>query len=394
MNQRIDGLDDLTDWIINSPSQLMLNGLDNYVAGYQSLESIMIKFDSTDTIKTASKTYATPFDVSEFDTLVLSVWSQLKTRQDYKKIDDFSYKISINGTTTFYMPIFNTFTSINFSIEGISQITKIEIEAIHTDTDYIIISEMWVERENPALDIMSEIRDQINFTISDELGNGVLITTGISATAGDTKITFASNPNYLERYTAIYIADGVNNEKHQIANTNGLEYYFNDHFDGSTIINTYANATIYLICPVYLNPGQDDLFLPGIAIWDLSPNFILRNTKFDVTFDTFTDDGAQKRRGKQILEYDVQLDIECRSAELLEKYAEIMRRWIARMKLWITGRKHNISFAAPSQHFKPTAGIDIIEKLTYSLKVEYNENINKRITVPYADTINITIQGE
>jgi hypothetical protein len=391
MKLRIDKLDNITDWIINSPSTIQPNEVDQYIAGYDNDASILISFNENDNIRTAVKVLSAPVDVTEYDTLILSGWSRSKQRGKYMKITDFSYKITINDTNSYYLPFFCSFSDINIGIEEITEINKIEIEALHFDNDVIIISEIIVEKEEPAKDLMLAIKEEIEYNINNTVGNGQLVMSGMTITAGDDKISFSSNPDYLERYSAIMIVEGALSEIHQIGDTTNFDFFFTTNYDGTVIINNYTNADIYLFCPVYLNPGQGEMYLPGVAIWELAPNPILRNSKIGTYYDSFSDAGLKSREGEQILEYNIQIDIENHSAGILELYATIVRNWISRMKLWVNGRKHNIDFSGPAQHIKPTQGIDLIEKISYTVKVEYNEMFYNRVDIGYTENININV---
>ena len=65
----------------------------------------MIKFHASDAVKTAVKTFGTPIDVTDYNTLIFSIWSQTKgINKDYLKPADFVYKIDIDGVLEFYIP--------------------------------------------------------------------------------------------------------------------------------------------------------------------------------------------------------------------------------------------------------------------------------------------------
>jgi len=95
----IDTLSDSTGWTVNSPSTISEITRSSLIAGLNT-KSLLIIFDKDDGTRTATKTFATPFDVTNYDTLVFSIWSQLKGSNDnYLKAADFSYKICLDGST-------------------------------------------------------------------------------------------------------------------------------------------------------------------------------------------------------------------------------------------------------------------------------------------------------
>ena len=137
----IDHLTSATGWVVNSPSTITVQEFPEFIAGLNST-SLQIKFDSTDGTRTAVKTFGTPFDVTNYNTLVFSVWSRDKWANTFSQASDLQYKIKINDTAEYYFPVYKTFTNVNIGIESITSITKIEITPTHAETDYLIISEM------------------------------------------------------------------------------------------------------------------------------------------------------------------------------------------------------------------------------------------------------------
>lgn len=387
----IDHLTSITDWVVNSPSTIAEQEFTDYIAGLNA-KSLLLKFSANDLTKTATKVFATPFDVSNYENLVFSIWSQGKKQQEYKKASDFSYKIKINDTEEYYLPVYETMTDIIIGIEDVTQITQIQITALHTDTDYIVISEMIAEKEEPGLDILIALKEYIDYLINIEYGNGINIGT-ISGSAGDKFINIPGDPAYIERYGVIKIVEGANEESHQIQDCDGDNFYFNTNYDGDTLVNNFTSGTVYLTYPSYINPGEMDIRLPGMAIWGIDPDPILTDGKLYTKFDTFsvTDDNFKQRQIGQILNYDILIDLEAYQVSLLENMTKVIRKLIARMFLWINGRRHYIEFTGKPIEQKPSAGIDIIPKIQYSMSVQLRENINDRITVPKTETINLLV---
>jgi hypothetical protein len=161
-----------------------------------------------------------------------------------------------------------------------------------------------------------------------------------------------------------------------------------------------VGATVYLQFPTWINPRQDDIRLPGLAIWGVTPEPILRGSKLDILRDSFLSDGSESKQRVegQILRYAILIDCESRSDELIDIMTRVVRVLAAGEKLWINGRKHDIYFTGTPIELRPTQGIDIISKIQYSIDVEVKENINDRQAVPTTTTINTTIttveQGE
>ncbi len=398
MKLQIDSLTSTTGWVISSPSTITENEFSEYIAGLNT-KSLMIKFDSSGG-RVATKTFGTPFDVTNYESLVFSIWSQNKgVDKHYLKPSDFAYKIKLDSTHEYYIPVWSSFSDITIGIEDVTSITQIQITAIHTDIDYIIISEMVAEHEEIPYDILYAVKETIDYMIIQTQGNGILIGT-ISTTPGDTSITFSARPNFLNRYGVIYIDDGNNSETHQVEDNNADNFRLNDNYDGKEIINTFVNASVYLQFPTYINPKQNDVRLPGMAIWGIEPTPILRGGKLDTLRDSFlvSDSSSKERVEGQILRYPVLVDSESRADELIDIMTRVVRFLIAGEILWINGRKHDLGFTGPPTELRPTQGIDIISKVQYSMDVEVKENINDRQAIPATTTITTTVtpveQGE
>jgi len=395
---QIDSLISTTDWVITAPSTISENEFSRYIAGLNT-KSLLIKFDSTGG-RVATKTLATPIDVSLYETLVFSIWSQTKgSDQNYLKPADFAYKIQLDATHEYYIPVWSTFSHITIGIEDVTSITQIKITPLHTDTDYIIISEMVAEHEEIPYDILEAFQDTIDYMVEQTYGNGINIGT-IDASLDDTSITFTTRPNYLNRYGVVYITDGVNSETHQVSDNDAETFQLNYNYDGNAILHDYTGATVYLQLPTYINPRQDDIRLPGMAIWGIEPTPITRGSKLDILRDSFlvSDSSSKERQEGQILRYKILIDCESRSDELIDIMTKFLRFLAAGEILWINGRKHDIDFTGPPTELMPTQGIDIISKVQYSIDVEVKENINSRVAVPATTTITTTVtpveQGE
>lgn len=398
MKLQIDSLISTTDWVITAPSTISENEFSRYIAGLNT-KSLLIKFDSTGG-RVATKTLATPIDVSLYETLVFSIWSQTKgSDQNYLKPADFAYKIQLDATHEYYIPVWSTFSHITIGIEDVTSITQIKITPLHTDTDYIIISEMVAEHEEIPYDILEAFQDTIDYMVEQTYGNGINIGT-IDASLDDTSITFTTRPNYLNRYGVVYITDGVNSETHQVSDNDAETFQLNYNYDGNAILHDYTGATVYLKLPTYINPRQDDIRLPGMAIWGIEPTPIIRGSKLDILRDSFlvSDSSSKERQEGQILRYKILIDCESRSDELIDIMTKFLRFLAAGEILWINGRKHDIDFTGPPTELMPTQGIDIISKVQYSIDVEVKENINSRVAVPATTTITTTVtpveQGE
>jgi hypothetical protein len=387
----IDHLTDSTNWVLNAPSTIQEIEEKKFIAGLND-KSLLITFDSIDTVRTAVKTFSTPFDVSEYETLIMSIWSQnYGIDKLYIKPEDFAYKIDIDGIKEFLIPIHSVFTDIQIGIEDVSSITQIKITPLFSGTDSIIISEMIAEKENMQFDVLSSAKETIQYYFDKAFGDGLLIGT-VTAAPGDSEIVL-NNPDFLNRYGVIKIDDGINSEIHQVEDNDNGTFQLNNNFDGQDIINTFTNANVYLQYPIYINPGQYEIRLPGVSIWGITPEPILRGGKLDIQRDTWEPSGSSKARTEgQIYNYSVLITLESRNHELIDNMAEQIRKFIAGESLWINGRRHDIFFTGPPNELPlNSGGIEYIPQVQYSLDVEVIENINEREALPVTSTININV---
>lgn len=390
----IDHLTDLSGWVVNAPSTIQEITEKKYLAGLND-KSLLITFDKADTVRTATKTFGTPFDVTDYETLVLNIWSQTKGfNKTYIKPSDFAYKINIDGIKEYLIPVYEVFNDIQIGIEDITQINQIVITPLFTETDSIIISEMVAEKEEMEFDVLSSAKETIDYYFDNAFGNGLLIGT-CTANPGDSEITI-SNPEFLDRYGVIMINDGVNSEIHQVDDNNGNLFRLNSNFDGIDIINPFVNANVYLQYPTFINPGQNEIMLPGVSIWGITPEPILRGAKLDIERDSFEPTGKSKERAEgQYYKYSILMTLESRSQEQISLMAKEIRKFIAGESLWINGRRHDIYFTGqPNELPVNSGGIDYIPQIQYSLDVEFKENINPRVAVPVTTTHIITVEGE
>lgn len=388
---QVDALSSITNWVVNSPSTITQNAFTDYIAGLNSA-SLLIMFATGDSIKTATKTLSSPVDVTDYNTLVFSIWSWKKGKQVYDTSADFDYKIKINNTDEFYITVWDTFTHVNIDLTGITSITQIKITALHSNTDYIIISEMVAENEETNYDVLNATQETLDYQLNLDHSDGISVGT-ITGTTGDGSITFSTKPNYLARYSVIKIDDGVNEETHQINDSDGSKFYFNANYDGATLLNNFTNATVYLTFPTYINPTQQERNIPGIAIWGFEPEKIGRSTKAETITDSYSvnNDNFKERIQGEILKYTISLDCDSRSYELLDKMAHTIRKILGKQRLWVNGRKHEIEYAENPIEIKPAQGIDIIPKVQYTFAVEVEENIYDRATVPKTTSITTTV---
>ena len=389
MKRRIEPFDSTTGWTVNAPSSLSINTFAPYIATLHNTQSLSVTFDKDDTVRTLTKTL-TPIDVSDYQFLVFSMWSENLGKQEYlRSVEaDFDYKIKINNTDEYFIPLKTSFTDININIEDVTTIDRIEITALHDITDTIILSEGVVEFEEMPIDLLDEMKFHLEYYLSRNNGLGVLVGT-INTTAGDTTIN-TGDYSYLDRYAVFTITNGTISETHQIADVSDVDLTatMTDEFDGAAIVNTFSAASLYVTFPVYINPDETVVRLPGISLWGITPESILRTGKLDQFIEAFKIDGSVVERIEgHIWYYTVLVNSESRSSELLAIMTKAVRDFIANEVLWVNGRKHELYFDTIPTENKPQSGIDIIPSVQYQIAVEVIELIQPARTFARTQTI-------
>lgn len=390
MKQIIDHAADLTGWSITAGSTLQLNEYQERIAGLNSA-SILAFFSSTAPGSILSKSF-TAIDVSEMDTLILSAVSSDYGSDNFESLQ-FSYKIKINDTDEYFLPVSKTFTDINIALDGVDQIDRIEITALHGSDDYLWISEILAEKENVALDMMISVKEHIEAELQNVIGDGILVGES-SGSAGDISIQSPASRTYdIEQYSVIQISDGVNSEIHQIDDKDrvgGLT--FMKTFDGKTLKHDYTDAEIKIMFPVYINPDETEIRLPGIVVWGFVPTPIYRTGKLGRVIMAYKTDGSFIEQGEgQLMTIPIQIDCQARRASLLDLCARAVRRWLEKEIVWVNGRFHELDWVSPAIETQPPSGIDIIPKVQYNLDIETKEYFDDRIKLVPTDTVGISV---
>ena len=397
MKLKIEDFTSLTGWNINSPSVIALNEFPEYIASLNYSTSLIAQFKSADTTKTLIKTFSA-IDITDYEILTFSIWSETKGKQQYGRniSTDFNYKIKINSTDEYYLPVYNSFTDVNINVKDITSIDRIEITALYPGDDTIILSEMLVELEELPIDLLEEVKSHLEYYLTRNVGKGILLGT-ISVAAGETEIP-TGDYNYLDRYAVILIDDGNNSETHQIAimDDNISLATINDNFDGSQILNTYVDADIYITFPVYINPDERNVRLPGLCVWGITADPILRTGKLDNFIESYKTDGSMtERKEGQVWDYLILLDCEARASSLIAVMTKAIRDFIGNQSFWLNGRKNEIDFNGAPTETRPPQGIDIIPKVQFQMTIEVIEQLAQAedLVKTIDITSNINISG-
>jgi hypothetical protein len=384
----IDSLSDPTGWAINAPSTITQNEIPIYIAGYNSA-SLLIQFDQADGTRTAEKAIG-PIDVSEYDSLVLSGWSQRKGNTMFRKQEDFAYAISLADGHNFTLGIRNTFTDITIPLNGITEITRIRITALHGESDAIVISEAIAERQQMPEDSLTAIQEGLRVYM-DQMPAKSLATASLAADSS----TIALSAPWVTKYSCIKIEGGGNTEIHQLGDQGADGFKFLSTFDGKFIQNDYTDAQVTLYYPITINPNEQEVMLPGVVIWGFSPEPISRSNRLNEEIYSYNIDTgkAAVRFEGQLFEQSVFIDMEAHQHELIAEMARAAKRYISAEVAWINGRKHEMAYEGAPIETQPPTGVDIVPSLRIVAIMEYVEQTYEYEERTPVTTTNISVQG-
>lgn len=392
MKKLIDHLASASGWVLTGAHTTVTEITDPSLIAGLNAKSLMIRFDKRDSPRKAVLTLGAAVDVTGYENLVISTWSHAYRSNSYRTKDDFKYKIKVNSSAEYYLATGETFGDWTIGIDGQTSVDRIEITPNHAEDDCIIISECVAEDELVQKDVLDSTKEELAYFLTQMYGTGIQVATGFSGAAGALAITIPGTRPFLERYAVVKIVEGVMSETHQLWDNDGSSYSMWNTWDGVALLNTYANATVYLLFPISVNPTQDDVMIPGASVWGFDPEPILRGNMEEMEFDTFQASSIKGKKEGQILRHHLKIAAEARHYELIDKLTRAIRRMISRKVLWINGRGHEIHFEGPPEETFPSSGIDIIPKVTYNAWVETNEARYDRVQFPLAADPIITVE--
>jgi len=389
-----------TGWVASDATKVSvkaLNELPDYIAGYNT-KSLVFEFKNDALNEYIEKDLSvSPFDVTNYNELVFHVWSRehQNTGVGLVKASDFKYKLDIYSSEGFLIGLSDHFQDITFDISEINTINKIRITALSNTGDFILFSEMLAVKDELPLDIFQGTKEAIENVIDNNYATQYPIGT-VTASAGDTDIDITGNRNWIDKYAVITITDGVNSETHQIAENTEINFKFNSMYNGNSMLKNYTAANVYLKIPVGFGRSAKEIFLPGIAIWGMTPEPILRGSKLDKIYDTYKSDfSATERRDAQIQNHTILVDCEARETqtEILADMSQLVRNFIAKEGLWINGKKFYIKHLGSPTFLEGLTKYNQINKIQWEFSVEVKEEIYSRTTIPAITTQNLTMEA-
>lgn len=385
MKLLIDNIDSITGWTAgNGASVTGVCEIEGYSAGNNSASG---QFQFSGIGSYVEKDYAN-IDVSDYNEFVIHAFSTDKGNDSYNKPGDFLYKIDFGPGKEVYMPVYPTFTDITIDISDIDTLERIRITALSEGTDTLILSYAVVVFDEIPLDIFTGLKEQIEYTMSPYLNKFHIGL--VSGTTGDESITYADNVPYIDRYAALRIDDGVNSEIHKIKTRDNLTITFEGIFDGKSLLNDYIDANSYVYIPVqYGRQSETQIILPSITIWGIEPIEDGITTNIEKRIVSFNIDGTFKEeKAKQFHRYDMIVDAESRTDEILVFMSNMINDTANRFIIWVNGRKVNITIDSKPTEVKPTIAYEVIPKIQYIITAQIKEDVWLKKVVSKTTTIN------
>ena len=402
MKAVIDNLSSATGWTNGGTGTITaaVNQVPNYIAGLGNTASLIIHVPGGNLGNSIAKPVT--FDLTNYSEVTLHVWSRNFANYggNYVSAADFAYKIEFGDGKVYYLPTFSGFQDVTLFIRGTGAITTVKITAVHNSEDYLIISYLVASADEIPVDLFQGIKEQLAAEMLLKYGSyrggvtnkGILLGT-LTAAAGASSFYDVNSFALLERYAVIFVDDGANSETHQIKGTDGQDFSFSGLYDGETFLHAHTGATFYLICPVEYGSAEREIILPGVAIWGMDADELLRTNKIEESRDTFTDGSTvQSRLTPVTFQYIIILDCEARTNALIGLMSIACRSLIGKQEFWCNGKKLNIFYEGGGQYIEPAEGFNEIPKIQYKCRVEVKEDIYDRLEqgATVSETLTVT----
>jgi hypothetical protein len=369
----IDTMTEVTGWTASGGASIHgINEHPEYCADNQPA-SMVFAFSGG----AVSKTFS-PIDVEGHDEIVMTVWSRNLGRASHRSAGDFSYKITINSSADWYLPVHRTFHTITIPVEDVYEVTSVEIEALSGAADYLIVSALYAVKDEYPLDVMSGVVRALEVARGSMYPDG-LIVNDVYTTAGSKEVEIGLDTPYVDRYSVVRISDADHAEYHQIAERNGSVIRFTGNYDGKAVLHDYDPGSLSLWIPIVYGVHEAEAVVPGISVYVLAPEPQLTTSEMGSVIDGYALDGsARVRRELMGLEYPVLMSCESRSELVGAMQGRIVRWAIGQNTVWINGRAHDVEFNQAPVATEPQ-GTDVIGIVQYTVDVSVREERARRV---------------
>ncbi len=307
-----------------------------------------------------------------YDQVVLTVWSRNQVTPWDAAPADFPYLVSLDGVRYYAIPCYEGFNDVSF--RGIpATVNRIEIVPNHASEDYLLLSAMYAIKEMQPLDLMQAFVTSIQAQVDSFIGSAFAVGS-VTCRAGQRHIT-TSGP-WIDRYAVIKISGGGHTEYHQIEVHDESGWTFMSTFDGPVTKYAYTEATVSLYFPVRVGSAEIEIAVPGITLWTMGPEPVMRQSGIETWTDSWESVGLTsiESREPMNLQFPLMIDCEGRQHEVVAAASAAVRRALGRNVVWVNGRSTNFEWTSAAQYIEPSAPVETLPKVQYTVDVEVKES--------------------
>lgn len=381
----IDKFDDNTGWSSDAAVAVQEQEYEDFIA-HDNAKSLMAVFDGNNG-NYVEKSFNE--DLSDYTELRFWFGSFYRGRgwsNDYKKVEDFSYKLDL-GFKEYYLPAVDRFHYVDIKIPAGQTMTRFRITCLHDERDVVLFSHLiGITEHNMPLDILTAIQAEI-----EKHTTGINAGT-VDATAGENTIE-VSNEKFIDRYAKISF-NGESHDIQDIQEGTPTIVTLGDQFDGNQVQSTVSGAQLTLEFPVSIQRRGKLYLANSITVYADPAPFTQEDNEESKLIDTFDVAGTvDVRKVGKTKTLPVQIDCESEHEILLTKLKSIVDKFFGRTFFWASGIK-----LEPEQAGEPTRveapQLHIIPKISYVLGVRFMEDIWERQTRPFPLPNNLTLTVE
>jgi len=393
VNTVVDLLSDPTGWTASVGASIEpVNQHAQLIAGNNSA-SLVFKFTEEDAY--VEKTFSTPIDITGFPQIVLHAWSRFFKTHSYEKPADFYYDIDFGDSVKRLLQVRPTWEYSEIDVGALVSITKIRITSRQNISDYLVVSNCLACVDELPIDIFRGVKEQIEWEINQNLGDGILVGT-CDTDQGQKTLSLKTTDetkelNFVEKHAVVKLKKNSTSERHQLWDFLDRKWSMTSLYDGKEILNSMNGASVYLTLPVEFGQNEKEILSPGIVIWGLIGEPFERTSKLDEQVDSFQEDQASIRRDGQPIRWTIQIDVNSRSAELAAIMSHHVRRVLSKNKIWVNGKKVTINFLGAPTDEAPSQAYGQEIKLTYQASVEIIEDVYNRSVAFLANQAALTV---
>lgn len=348
------------------------------IAGLGVERSLMLSFAASG--DSVGKTLATPVDVSFADYAVVSLWSQRGTRR-YRSTGDFLYRITLGAGASFLVPTFSTLAQVQLDVSGLSEVTEVTVEYLGSEDDFLVLSHMVAVRDELPRDIFESVVEHLD-AVRDELYPQGELAGTVTGSAGDEKVRVDGLREFVERYSVVTISDGVNAETHLLVAEDEYSFALSGLYDGPVLLHDYAGAEVRVVLVAEFGQLEKEVVLPSMTVWGFDATPIMRGNPTDQALQSYDGTDFFYRQQGKLVEWPVAVSCMARQYELIQKMGDVVRRVMARRRLWVNGQPLDVYFDEAASEILPEEAVTEVYHVQFTFRIEVREETWQRRSYP------------